>query len=211
MEHVYHAYPELVKKAVVKELLWELEKTGSDEPMQYILHDLVYHAPWLHTLMAPVILEWVESNPTRINKNRHYCLHIMVNGGTDMARLSELAILQIAQTNDPDSIAWWYALLVDCEPIIGIPKFDKWLSGLKEEMAMHAAQIFVTTLMGGRHVREGGPYFGCFREAEHLKSLYVLMHRYIRAKEDINRVDGGVYPQSCAMMPRMHAIDCLTL
>jgi hypothetical protein len=42
-------------------------------------------------------------------------------------------------------------------------------------------------------VREGGPYFGCFRQAEHLKSLYVLMHRYIRAKEDINRAGGGVY------------------
>ena len=60
-------------------------------------------------------------------------------------------------------------------------------------MAERAAQIFITTLMGDRHVREGGPTFGHFREAEHLKSLYVLMHRFIRAKEDINRSGGGVY------------------
>lgn len=193
LERMHQAFPDLVEEAVIKELLWELENTDSDKPMHYILHDLVYHAPWLHTSMAPVILEWVEANPTRINPNRHYCLQILVNGGIDAARLAELAIQQITQTNDPDSISWWYALRVDCEPKNGIPEVEKWLSGLNEEAATRAAQIFITNLMGGSHVREGGPYFGRFREAEYLKSLYVLMHRYIRAKEDINRADGGVY------------------
>lgn len=191
-ERMHQAFPDLVEEAVMKELLWELENTGLD-PMHYILNDLVYHAPWLHASMAPIILEWVEGNPTRINTNRHYCLHILVNGGIDSASLSELASRQIAQTNDPDSIAWWYALRVDCEPANGIPKVERWLAGLDDEVAMHAAQIFVTTLMGGRRVREGGPYFSLFRTAEHLKSLYVLMHRYIRVKEDINRASGGVY------------------
>ena len=161
-ERMHQAFPELVEEAVIKELLWELENTGSDKPMHYILHDLVYHAPWLHASMAPVILEWVEANPTRINTNRHYCLHILVNGGTDTARLAELASRQIAQTNDPDSISWWYALRVDCEPVNGIPEVEQWLSSLDEETATRAAQIFVTTLMGGRHVREGGPYYWPF-------------------------------------------------
>lgn len=193
LEHMHQAFPDLVEEAVIKELLWELENTDSDKPMHYILHALVYHAPWLHVSIAPLILQWVKTNPTRINTNRHYCLHILVNGGTDTTRLAELASFQLAQTSDPDSISWWYALRVDCDPVNGIPEVEKWLSGLNKDASTRAAQIFVTTLMGGRHVREGGPYFGRFRSAEYLKSLYVLMHRYIRAKEDINRAGGGAY------------------
>jgi len=193
LERMHQAFPDLVEESVIKELLWELENTDADKPMHYILHDLVYHAHWLHASIAPVILEWVETNPTRINTNLHYCLHILVNGGTDTARLAELAIQQITLTNDPDNISWWYALLVDCEPINGIPEVEKWLSDLNEEVAPRAAQVFITTLMGDRHMREGGPYFSRFREAEHLKSLYVLAHRYVRAKEDINRTGAGVY------------------
>lgn len=192
-ERMHKAFPALAIEAVINELIWELENTGSENPMHYILHDLVYHAPWLHASIAPVILEWIEANPTRINANRHYCLHILVNGGITPTKLAELARLQIAQTNEPNSISWWYALLVDCDPAIGIPEIEQWLSGLDGEVATHAAQVFVTALMGGRSVREGGPYVGNFRTAEYLKLLYVLMHRYIRANEDVDRAGGGAY------------------
>lgn len=193
LERMYQAFPALVEEAVIQELLWELENTGSDKPMHYILHDLVYHASWLHSSIAPVILGWVEANPTRINTTRHYCLHILVNGGTGPARLAALASRQIAQTNDLASIPWWYALRVDCDPINGIPEVEQWLSGLDEDEAKHTAQIFVTALMGGSHIRDSGPAIGRFCTAEHLKSLYVLMHHYIREKEDINHAGGGVY------------------
>jgi len=162
--------------------------------MDYMLSDVVYHAPWLHHAIAPALLEWVEANPTHINTNRHYCLQILANGGTDPTRLAALASQQIAQANDPDSISWWCAIRVDCDPVNGIPEVEQWLSGLDEkDEATRAAQIFVTALMGGRHERNGSPNIGHFRTAEHLKSLYVMMHRYILAKEDINRADGGVY------------------
>ncbi|MBK9663322.1 MAG: hypothetical protein IPO71_10030 [Nitrosomonas sp.] len=135
----------------------------------------------------------MEANPTCINTNRHYCLHILVSGGIDPVKLAALASRQIAQLNDPDSIPWWYALRVDCEPVNGIPEIEQWLSGLDEAAATRAAQIFITALIGGRSMRGSGPNIGRFRTAEHLKSIYVLMCQYIRTKEDINRADGGVY------------------
>ncbi|MDO8329411.1 MAG: hypothetical protein Q7T36_02980 [Fluviicoccus sp.] len=192
-ERMYRAFPDLVEEAVTKELLWELNHTGSDEPMHYILHDLVYHAPWLHTRIAPAILEWVEANPSNIHACRHYCRHILVNGGTDAARLAELANHQIAQATDLNPIAWWYALRVDCAPESGIPELERWLSDLDDDAATSAAQVFVTTLMGGGRLRESGPTFGHYQTVEHLKSLYILAHRYIRAEDDINRAGGGVY------------------
>jgi hypothetical protein len=192
-ERIHQEFAALVNEAVIQELLWELENTGADEPMHYILQDLVYRAPWLQASIAPVLMEWVEANPTRINTNRHYCLDILVDGGTDPARIAALASREIAQTNDPDSIAWWYVVRVDCDPVNGIPEVEQWLSELDGDLATHAAQIFATTLVGGRHGRRGRPCIGRFRTAEHLKSLYVLMHRYIRAKDDNNRANQRVY------------------
>lgn len=188
LERMHHAFPGLVEEAVTDELVWELENTNPDDPMHCILHDLVYHAPWLHTHIAPAVLEWVESHPLRIHANRDYCIHILVNGGTDTARLAELARHQIAQTTESNSIASWYALRVDCEPGSGIPELEKWLSGLDEDAAITAAQVFAAALMGRRGLRVGQ-----FQSAEHLKELYTLAHRYIRAPDDINRAGGGVY------------------
>ncbi|UTV27879.1 hypothetical protein [Photobacterium atrarenae] len=192
-ERMHQAYPDLVEEAVIKELVWELDNTSSYKSMHYILHKLVYHAPWLHVSIAPVLLEWVEANPTRLNPNRQYCLQILVNGETDSDKLSELASQQIVQTNNPDDISWWYALRVDCDSVNGISELEQWLSGLDKDTATYAAQVFITTLIGDRHSRKGGANVGRFCTAMHLKSLYTLMHRHIRAKEDIDRSGGGVY------------------
>lgn len=191
-ERMYHKFPTLTKDAVLKELLWELENTEADSPPHYILSDLAYRTPWLHAEITPAILKWVEENPTIININSRHCIHILVNGGTDPVRLTSLAKQQMDSINDADSIAVWCALRVDCDPIHGIPELGQWLAVLDDEAATHAAQIFITTLMGGRR-SDGCPQVGRYRTAEHLKALYLLMHRYIRAKEDIDRSGGGVY------------------
>ncbi|TVT50097.1 MAG: hypothetical protein FHK82_16590, partial [Sedimenticola thiotaurini] len=192
-ERVDQAFPALTEEVVAKELIWELENTGTDKPMHYILHDIVYHAPWLHARIAPVILEWIEANPTRISQNRHYCLHILVKGEIDPVKLADLACSQITQSSDPSSIAWWYALRVDCDPTNSIPELEHWLSTLDDDKATLAAQVFITALIGGSHVSDSGPHFGNFRTAEHLKSLYILMHQYIRVQEDIDRSGGRAY------------------
>lgn len=192
LERMHHAFPVLTEEAVLKELLWELEHMGSDNPPPYILHDLVYSAAWLHAAIAPTILKWLEDNPTHITTTIHYCIHILVKGETDPIKLASLAKQQIENINDVDSIAVWYALRVDCDPIHSIPELEQWLAALDKETATRAAQIFITTLMGeGRS--KGWPQIGYFCIAEHLKALYLLMHRYIPAREDINRAGGGVY------------------
>jgi hypothetical protein len=53
------------------------------------------------------------------------------------------------------------------------------------------AQQFIVALLGDRHGT--GMRVGAYRNAHDLKSLYVLMHRYIRVAEDIERAGKGVY------------------
>ncbi len=50
---------------------------------------------------------------------------------------------------------------------------------------------FIAGLIGGRS--QEGRARQAFRTVGHMKSLYLLMVRYIREKEDIQRAGGGVY------------------
>jgi hypothetical protein len=161
---------------------------GSDLP----LFRKPYFGTWLHGALAPDLLQWVKANPTALGNNLNHCLQILVNGGIEPARLAAVASQQITQANDKGNLPSWYALLVDCDPTTGIPQVQQWLENLGEE-ATEAAQLFIVALMGERYEREGRPYFMLFRTVEHLKSLYLMMHQYIRVEDDIDRVNGLEY------------------
>jgi hypothetical protein len=190
LEQLHRVYPDLVKEAVLKELVWELENAKPETPMHYILSPLVYHGRWLHGALAPDLLQWVAANPTALGNNRNHCLQILVNGGIEPARLATVASQQIAQANDQVNLPGWYALLVDCEPTTGIPQVQQWLENLSEADAIEAAQLFIVELMGKWQNREGKPYFMLFHTAYHLKTLYLMMHQYIRVEDDTVRING---------------------
>jgi hypothetical protein len=189
LEQLHRVFPDLVKEAVLKELIWELENAKPEITMHYILSPLVYFGTWLHGALAPDLLQWVEANPTALGNNLNHCLKILVNGGIEPASLAAVASQQIIQANDQGNLPGWYALLVDCDPTTGIPQAQQWLENLGEE-ATEAAQLFIVALMGERYEKEGRPYFKLFRTVEHLKSLYLMMHQYIRVEDDIDRVNG---------------------
>lgn len=193
LERMYKAFPTLVTKAVNQELIWELENAELD--LHYrILSSLVFGAPWLHEDIATPLLEWLEVNPNKLNpKNRKDCIHLLVSGNSDATRLVNIAKQEIDQSNDLDNIACWYALFIDCDPANGISQLEQWLEGIDHELVSRAAQIFVTALVGESYRSFSVPNVGYFKTPEYLKKLYVLMHKYIPSKEDINRADGGVY------------------
>lgn len=192
-EKIYREFPELAKNAVIKEVLWELENTGSERLPQSILHDLVYHGAWLHGAIAPSLLEWIEDNPGALKANLNEVVSILVGGGIDSSALASIAAQEIAVCSESDIAAAWYALLVDCDPKNGIAALKEWLSGLESNDSGVAAQRFITQLIGGRHTVFPRAKVGKFREPNHLKSLYVLMHQYIVASEDINRSGRGAF------------------
>jgi hypothetical protein len=190
LEQLHRVFPDLVKEAVLKELVWELENPKPETRMHYILSPLVYHGRWLHGALAPDLLQWVAANPTALGNNRNHCLQILVNGGIEPARLAAVASQQIAQANDQVNLPGWYALLVDCEPTTGIPQAQQWLEDLSEVDAIEAAQLFIVELMGKWQDREGKPFFILFHTAYHLKTLYLMMLQYIRVKDDTVRING---------------------
>ncbi len=193
LEQLHRVFPALVEEAVLKELKWELNKAQPETPMHYILSPLVYHGPWLHPAIAPALLRWIEANPAAIGNSLNHCLRILVNGGIEPARLAALANQQITQANDQVNLPGWYALLVDCEPTTGITQVHQWLEDLSEVDAIEAAQLFIVELMGKWSEREGKPYFMLLYTVDSLKTLYLMMHQYIRVEDDADRINGVEY------------------
>ncbi|MEQ9112476.1 MAG: hypothetical protein RIF37_13350 [Rhodospirillaceae bacterium] len=193
LDQVNRSRPGLVLDAVLTELQWELENTENGKPEHYILNDLVYSAPWLHRSLAPWLLNWLETHDVQDGDVLRYCMNIVAAGGANADRIAKLAQSKIGSESTSDLGSTWFALWVDADSENAIPAVENWLDSLQPEEGSKEAQLFITKLMGSRHSTSLGDGHGSFRSTEHLKSLYVLMHRFVRAEEDIERAGKGVY------------------
>ncbi|CDT29075.1 conserved hypothetical protein [Vibrio coralliirubri] len=193
-EKIHQAFPTDTQSAVLKELIWELETPRHSGSLNHILHDLVYYAPWLNEHIALKVLDRLMHSSSLIYACREYCVRILIEGGVEPEKLTKLAKKYIAGSQgDSDGIAWWFALLVDSSPSIGITEFESWLSRLDDDSARRAAEIFIVALLGGRSSQKALYCSGRFKTVAHLKSLYILMHKYIKTSDDIERAGKGVY------------------
>ncbi len=123
--------------------------------------------------------------------NLGYMLNISQGAGISSADIARLAELRSADRRLAHA-ARWYAVWTGVEPDKAIPALSARLMKIKSPERQTAfAMQFITHLLGGRRstVKNGD----AFRNPKHLMSLYVLMHRYIREKEDIQRAGKGVY------------------
>lgn len=190
-EQLYRAFPEIGREAVTTELLWELRHSVGEQPLHYILHDILYHAPWLHAEVGPLILDWLRTNDISNADALRYSLNILAGSGVAPEALSELSATKATATVLDVQRPRWFALWVDTDPSAAIPVLDAHLAGLSPANGSDFAQQFIVALLGDRHGT--GVRVGAYRNAHDLKTLYVLMHRYIRVAEDIERAGKGVY------------------
>lgn len=192
LEHLFKVHPESARAFFWTEMQWELGNSKTDQPMHYIVHDVVYHAPWLHAIMAPLLLQWLEYNEVPSDDLQRYILSILSGGEITDRQFEDLAIRKLESEATPASHRpVWYATFVGVRAENGIAALEAELATLAAADASDFAQSFVVALLGGR--RGSGLSGKNFRTPHHLKRLYVLMHRYIRAADDIERAGKGVY------------------
>lgn len=194
-ESLYRAHPDLGRALIWGETRWELAHSTGGQPMHYMLHDLVYHAPWLHAELADPIHEWLLAHGAANDDCLRFGRTIMVSGKIAAEKLATLARTRIDDPTTPtEQLPSWFALWVDAAPDAGIPALESLLAGLDEPDDARFAERFVVALAGSRN--EAGPAVGAWRKPVHLRTLYALMHKHIRVAEDINRANGGVYSPS---------------
>jgi len=190
-ETLYRAFPESGLNAVATELLWELEHSVGEHPLHYILHDILYYAPWLHGDVAPLILNWLGAHDVLNADALRYCLNILAGSNVAPADLGALAAKKATNAKLEDQLPRWFALWADTSPAAAVPALERHLEALFPADASIFAQLFIVALLGDRHGT--GTRVGAYRNAGDLKRLYVLMHRCIRTDDDIDRIGKGVY------------------
>jgi hypothetical protein len=190
-EALYRAFPSIGLEAVATELIWELEHSVAEHPLHYILHHILYYAPWLHADVAPFILDSLGAHDILNRDALRYCLNILAGSGVAPGVLGTLAEKKATDAAAENQTPRWFALWVDTNPGVAVPTLERHLEALSPPDASTFAQLFIVALLGDRHGM--GTRVGAYRNAGDLKRLYVLMHRYIRSDEDIHRVGKGVY------------------
>lgn len=190
LEKSYRDRPEVVSDAMLRELAWDLER--EEAPRSYVLHDIVYYAPWLHADIAEWVIDWLEVNNARDADVLRKAIFI-ANSTADSTRLSALARAKLEVQSSVAEHAKWFALWVDIDADEAIAHLEGWLGSLPAAEASTAAQHFITELLGSRRSENLGTGFESHRTPAHLKRLYVLMHQHITAETDINRAGRGVY------------------
>ncbi|MER8601232.1 hypothetical protein NKH09_25760 [Mesorhizobium sp. M1339] len=191
-EALYRAWPKVGRAFIWKEVEWELANSPADEPLHYVLSDLVYYGSWLHTEIGPLLYNWLENHHPPNQDCLRYCRTIIVGGGATPSELAALARRKIGDVTVPESQQpTWYAVWADCEPAPAIAALAKLLaSGTLADRTQFALE-FVVGLLGGR--RENSAIFGNFRAPTYLKDLYLVMHRVVPVADDIDRAGKGVY------------------
>lgn len=189
LEAMHRTFPEQVMAAIQREVSWELANAQYGQSMHYIMHALAYYAPWLHSELVGPLIAWARTHEVPSRDELCLILHILKSGGAGANSMAALAKEKITSSQNSEDLPYWYAMWVDAEANSGIAAVEAWLAELGDDQSSKAAQRFITALMGSRHDGDAGPHIGSFRTARHLKSLYVLMHRYIRANRDIDRAD----------------------
>lgn len=191
-EAIHAAHPELTLNAILVELEWDILNTPTGVRSHYILHDIAYHAPWLHSKLTAPIIEILRKNEIRNLDVLQYCIDILGRGGIESGVVGDLAVLKIDCRSADEPQAFWHSLLVSTDPVKGISATKKWIDSLPETERQEQAQQLIVNLMGGR---TSGPssYWEDYKKAPYLQELYLFACQYIRVEDDLDRSSGGVY------------------
>lgn len=191
---LFITYPNTVIDLVMQEVDFELKNQIGDQGSQYVLSDVSWQGNWMWERLAPILMIRLDKSFMNI-PNLQYVLKIISGSSIENEVIAKLASEKLRVKEIGLSAPMWFAIWVGTDPVSAIPELGSKLEQIQseEEQTLFAMQ-FLSALIGGR--REGNVARLGYRTVDHIKSLYILMHKYIRENEDIDRANTGVYSPS---------------
>jgi CHAT domain len=185
---LFEAHSELICEFLIREIRYELsiEKLGVD--ILYIINDVSYSGQWAWTKIAPSIYGIFKKKGPKNLFNIDHCLKILKGAALPNESIAKLASQKCRRTKDLERAARWFAVWIRVDPKAALASFQVRISKIANSRKQTKfAMKFIT------HIWNNRSEIQAFLTPDYLKSLYLLMHEYIRTEEDINRADMGVY------------------
>lgn len=191
--NLFQVWPEIAAKTLLHEIEYELSVDTEDQETHYILSDVSWSGQWSWPAFAPEVFRLLKENDPKNAQTLNKLLKIVQ--GADISSSSDLTVLagRKALTAASSHRPIWFATWVGVEPEKAIPALAAHIESIEDGSEQtQFAMRFVTCLFGSRG-SDALPAGSAFQTPQHLKTLYLLMHKYIRRGEDIERAGGGVY------------------
>lgn len=191
LPRLYTLFPSQIFDVLLREVKYELSTEMEEGESHYALYDISWHGDWIWDQIAPALLP--ELRAKRINtRNLGHLLAIVNRSSVDDKTIAAIASRKANATRNLTFSPIWFAAWVGTDPAAAIPALAARLAGMRDPVQQtELALAFVVALVGGRS--QEGRARQAYRTVEHMKSLYLLMARYIRQQDDIDRAGQGVY------------------
>ena len=184
---LFELHKKIVCDFLIQEIRYELSIEKPETDTHYILSFLSQTGQWAWDQLAPSIFEILEAKEPKNLSNLDKLLKILQKSILPNSLIEELASRKCIVIVELAHVARWFAVWTGVAPEAAIASFKARIRALADqnEQTMFA-MTFVTHLFGGRFGDSTTPR-EAFKKPAYLKSLYLLMHEYIRSQEDINR------------------------
>ena len=189
----FESYPQLVSDFLMQEIRYELSIETPETETHYIISDLSWTGQWAWEQIARDLYELLNGMEPKNLANLDKLLKI-IQGSLLADKLIEIiASRKCHILTEWDHVARWFAVWAGVAPDAAITAFIARIESMSDsEQQTLFVMIFVTHLIGERRGR-GSSARQAFKTPQYLKSLYLLMHKYIRRKDDIDHAGKGVY------------------
>ena len=190
---LFETHPKIVCSFLMREVRYELSIEKPETETHYVISDLSWSGQWAWDQIAPSIYDILKATEPKNLTNLDMLLKIL-QGSTLSDRLIEvLASRKCRDLKKLDHVTCWFAVWTGVAPEAAIASLKARIGKISDSKKRTLfAMTFVTHLIGSRR-SEGTAVRQAFKTPEHLKSLYLLMHKFIRRKEDIDRAGTGAY------------------
>ena len=189
---IFDMHPYIVCEFFIQEIKYELSIEKQKENIHYIIDDLSWSGLWAWDKLANHIYDILKKEPKNLS-NLDALLKILQGSALSDNLIEKLASRKCRSLKNQEHLARWFAVWIGVFPNGAITSLKKQLKEIIDPKTQTMfAMVFVTQLLGSR-MGSGSTVREKFKTPEHLKSLYLLMHKYIRREEDINRAGGGAY------------------
>jgi hypothetical protein len=189
---VYAKYPNEVLSVYLTCLEWCFKDTSDNDDASFILDKLVSSCDFLFNDIATPIYQLLEKYTISKYRLQKQSIWLLSLSNLSDSRLTELAKFKLENEPETKLVYMWWAMYIATEPNGAIRLFERRLELLPDNDATDLAINTLNCLNDKRG-------FGALTNREkhmnvaNLHALYVLMHKYIREEDDIDRAGGGVY------------------
>lgn len=192
LQDLANTFPAEVADVVLKEIDFELATGTAEATSHYVLYDVAWSGQFLWEHLGLAILSRLDTaKPTA--GNLAYLLVVLNGSAIDDATLAKQAMRKAKAIKHDRLAPIWFAQWCGVDPAPAIPALSARLASLKTPaLQTQFAMRFLTSLIGGRGLDLGFAR-QAYRTVAHMKALHLLMHRYIRQADDIDRSGKGVY------------------